>query len=416
MEHYVGHSGRKIVWVGPKPEGPSVLLPADLVRVPPRTLMSDYEVRDGVVTKPLGFSDPSKLRAAFISVYRIPCGISTYSEWLWPELGKRFHDYRIFAEQAEAAPEDKVVRCWKRGESLAGLLEQVRAFNPDVVYVQHEWGIFPNARFWLAMIAGLQAFRTVVTMHSVYPVSGDAHLDKLVCESAIREVTVHTQIQREALLTKGVSAKIHVIPHGCLPPTKEPRLFNLYRSKHTVFQFGFGFRYKGWSQALEVVSRLRQGFPDVFFTGLFSVPANAGPEVGALFEELQGLVHQMKLEDHVALIQGYQPESALRAYLRMNKVALFPYIPNGEHTVLGCSGAARFTMAHEIPVVVSNVPLFSDLEGVCPRAGSVDKMAEAIAALFDPKAARLQVEKQNKCLLQNSWKISADRYVQALQT
>lgn len=379
--------------------------------------------------KKADFSDTSKLKAAFISVWGIQCGISTYSEWLWPELGKHFQDWKVFAEIADCPKcgaqlgrnefhyascpgEGNIVRCWKRGEPIQILLNQLERFDPDVVYVQHEWGIFPDARYWLALISALHRYRVIVCFHSVYP----AHKDKAVCLSAAPEIIVHTAASEQAIRALGVASRVHVIPHGCLPNEKAPRPWNMLKTEHSIVQFGFGFRYKGWHAALEVVHALREEFPDVFFTGLFSVPANAGQDIDQYFGELQRRIDQLQLRDHVALIKGFQSEEGLKDYLRIHRVALFPYVDNKEQAVLGCSGAARFTMSQGIPVVTSRVPLFADLAGVVAQSNEVPGMADYIACLFKEKDARSRYLKQQDIFLEeNSWAKAGERYAAVLR-
>ena len=122
------------------------------------------------------------------------------------------------------------------------------------------------------------------------------------------------------------------------------------------------------------------------------------------FDSLMSLVRELGLEENVGFIRGFVPEDLLLKVMMMNRTALFPYIDNGVHTVMGCSGAARTALTARIPVIVTNVPLFDDLEGICPRCKSIDEIVESISNFWSDKTAyETQVKKQNQFLLNNSW-------------
>lgn len=356
-------------------------------------------------------TDHKSLRVAFVGVYKIPCGISTYSEYLWGETVKMVKEYRIFAEHSDrAVPEENVLRCWTRGKPFHDLIAALKEYDPDVIYIQHEWGIFPVGTHFLTLLTAIQGYRVVTTLHSVYH-----HKDKLICEAALPEIVVHTQAAYKVLTQeKKVSAKVHVIPHGTFPCTSQHRYWNRYNSNHLLVQVGFGFKYKGWEDALRIVAELKKDFPDIYFTGIFSETDGNKEFHDRYFDELITLIDQLEIRDHVALIRGFQSDEAIDAFLRTNHIAIFPYINNGEHTVYGCSGAARIAMSKGLPIVVTDVPLFDDLEGVCPRAKSVEDACEKIKTLFQDKNYKEQIQRQNDFLTANSWEISAKRYLDIL--
>ena len=352
------------------------------------------------------------LKIALVGVYKIPCGIATYAEALWSEQMKLVKEARIFSEYADVPDEPGVVRCWKRGKPLGELIQAIHDYDPDIVLVQHEFGIFPDARYWLSFMSAMHRYRTVVTLHSVF-----RHADKTICEAAIPEIVVHTNLAKNVLTKeKKIPGKVHVFPHGCFPPKNPARYWNRYFSDHTIIQFGFGFRYKGWERAIEAVGQLKEKFPDVFFTGIFSESV-AGPRAHEeYFQELLQKVEDLKLQDHVGLVRGFQSQEALEAFLRTNHVAIFPYTNHPDHVVFGSTGAARVAMREGIPVVVSNVPLFHDLEGICPRVETVEELCQAIETFFDPKKAQAQVSLQNQFLTDNSWAEVAKRQLETFST
>jgi glycosyltransferase involved in cell wall biosynthesis len=280
----------------------------------------------------------------------------------------------------------------------------IKAYDPDIVWIQHEFGLWPNARYWLSMMTQLSGYRVISSHHSVFPY----HKDKTLCEVG-PEIIVHLEGARQCLKeTKGVLGKVHMIPHGCYARSGT-KYWNRYGSEHTILMQGFGFRYKNWEGALRATAILKQTYPDVFFTGLFSESPQNKLEHHRYYAELLALVSELGIENHVGLIRGFQTDSVIDAFLRINRVALFPYISHPEHEVFGASGAARLAMSREIPVVTSTVNHFTDLPTV--KADGPEAMAEAIAKLFDRSEAKKQVDIQNAYIDENSWAITAAKHI-----
>lgn len=407
MERYVGKDRNRIIWVTTTAVENSLQVPKDLADVSDKELIEDYRIIDGEFVSRNLNKEISELKIAFVGVWQIPCGISTYTEYLLPEIAKNIKEYKIFCEEDQSVEaSDVVVPCWKRGDSLIKAASKIKEYKPDIVMIQHEYGIFPDARKWLAFLSQLSDERVFVTFHSVYN-----HEDKLICEAAAKNVIVHTEIAKEALILKGVTAPISVIPHGCLTSENKPRLWNLYRSSHTFMQFGFGFEYKGWETSIKTCAILKEKYPDVFFTGLFSESKFSKNLHDRYFTNLMELVEKLGISDNVALIRGFQSDKVLDSFFRINKCAIFPYRDNGVHTVFGVTGAARIAMKSGIPVVTSSVPFFYDLNGVCPKADTPELLAQEVAKAWqNPQAI---VEKQNEFLEKTSWEKVALQYLKA---
>jgi glycosyltransferase involved in cell wall biosynthesis len=175
-------------------------------------------------------------------------------------------------------------------------------------------------------------------------------------------------------------------------------------------QFGFGFRYKGWENSIEAVAILKQKYPDVFFTGLFSESPYAKAEHQIYYNELMELVDRLDIRENVAILRGYQSDASLDSFLRTNQVTIFPYVSHPAHEVFGASGAARMAMSKGLPVITSSVNHFSDLPTV--KADTPEEIAHALEILFTvPEAKELQIQKQISYLNDNTWEKVALRYI-----
>jgi glycosyltransferase involved in cell wall biosynthesis len=395
-----------------------VEVPADMHELTGTQLITDYRVAHGKLRARWRGQPNKNLKLAFVGNWKMQCGISTYSESLLPEIAKHVSDFRLFIEKNDrptgpttvvghmAVSPDHVVQCWKRGEPLGELAKAIKEYDPDVVHIQHEFGIWPNAGYWLSLMNQLSDYRVIVTMHSVFH-----HRDKTIVEAAMPEIIVHLEGARHVLKDeKGVPGLVHVIPHGCTPVTDRERLWNFYHSEHTLVQWGFGFPYKFWEESIRTTHVLKRKYPDVFFTGLFSESPFNMPAHQVYYDKLMRMVRELDLVDNIAIIRGYQSDQSLDSYLRTNRVALFPYIAQPGHEVWGASGAARYAMSKLLPVVTTNVNHFSDLPTL--KGDTAEELAARIDQMWsNPLAYGKQVERQVEYLNSHSWEQMALQHV-----
>jgi glycosyltransferase involved in cell wall biosynthesis len=422
MMRYAGVKNNRICIISDDPwtsdEVLVIPVPEELSHIPSKDLILHSQIRNGQIVCKLLKKRAGQLKVALVGNWKMRCGIATYSENLWAEVVKHVGDYKLFIENnssvtgslteigGQQISPDKVSVCWKRGESLKELTDQIKEYDPDIVWIQHEFGLWSNAGHWLSLMNQLSRYRVIVTMHSVFH-----HKDKTIVEAAMPEIVVHLQGAYNVLKNeKHVPGKVYVIPHGCFPCTNKERLWNFYKSDKTFLQFGFGFRYKGWENAIRAVAVLKQKYPDVFFTGLFSESPHNTSEHQMYYNELMDLVESLGVQENVAIIRGFQSEETLDSYMRTNQATLFPYISHPAHEVYGASGAARVAMAKGLPVVTSSVNHFSDLPSI--KADTAEEIAAALEELFTkPEMRERQIAKQIDYLNENTWEKVALRYI-----
>jgi glycosyltransferase involved in cell wall biosynthesis len=399
-----------------------VEVPTNLQDLSADDLITSYRVKRGSLRPRRAKVPASEMKVALVGNWKMQCGIATYSENLWPEVARRVKDYKLFIETNDAPTgpvnvlggveisNEKVVACWKRGEPLTGLVQAIIDYDPDVVWFQHEFGIWPHAGHWLSMMSQLSDHRVIVTMHSVFH-----HRDKTIVEASIPEVIVHLDGARKVLKEeKGIPGVVHVIPHGCHPASPE-RLWNFYKSDHTFLQWGFGFRYKGWELSIRAADILRKRYPDAFFTGLFSESPYNRVDHQVYYDELARLIDDLDLRKHVAIIRGYQSDASLDSYMRTNQAIVLPYVSHPDHEVFGVSGAARLAMSKMAPVITTSVNHFSDVPTL--KADTPEQIADALGRMFSDNGAREhQVSRQLDYLRENTWSNVAERHVRLFET
>ncbi len=408
MVKYVGIRNDKIVTVSDSPFESKGMKVVESSSENPISLSKHDRVQ-----KPL-----NEMKVAFVGNWKMVCGISTYSEKLWPHVIDGVGHARLFIERNDTptgplhlvgdrtVADEDVVICWKRGEDLKELVKRIDEYDPDIVWVQHEWGLWSNARHWLSFLSQMRSRRVIVTMHSVFH-----HRDKTICEAAMPEIVVHLDGAKKVLDDeKKICGSVSVIPHGCDPCLDRKKLWNLYKSPRTFMQFGFGFRYKGWETSLEVARILAGRYEDAFFTGLFSESPFNATEHQLYYDELMSFVTKHGLESNVSIIRGFQSVEVLDSYMRTNQAVLFPYTSHPKHEVYGASGAARSAMSKAVPVVTTSVNHFSDIPTL--KADDPKSLAEILDKLFsDPLMKKKQVDKQLKYVEENSWYNVAQLYL-----
>lgn len=426
MPRYVGIKNNRIYVVSDYQINNSdfqiIEVPPELADIPSKDLMINGRVKNNTLTYKLKNKPAKDIKLALVGNWKMRCGISTYAENLWPELIKHVGDYKLFIEENigestgplnqigdEFVSEDKIVVCWKRGESLQRLVKEIVAYDPDIVYVSHEFGLWSTASKWLSLMTQLSDYRIIVTMHSIF-----RHKDKTICEAAMPEIISHLQGGYDVLkLEKKIPGKVHVIPHGCYKFTGE-RLWNFYKSEHTFVTQGFGLRYKQFGNSIKATAILKEKYPDVFFTALFSESDYNKIEHQIYYNELLDLIKELDITENVAIIKGYQSDETINSYLGTNKASVFPYGSNPDHEVWGASGASRLAMSKGLPVISSSVNHFSDLPTI--KADTPEEIADALDKLFsDKKNVDTQLQKQSEYMDENSWHNIALKHIEIFE-
>lgn len=398
-----------------------VELPDDLKGIEGYNLMLNYHLKDGKIESKKIKKPAKDLKIAFITNWKMECGIASFGYNLYSEIIKHIKDFKLFIEKNDSPIEeldlinginypDKIVQCWERGKSLSLLVNEIKKYDPDIILANQEWGIFPNSRHWISMMNQLSNYRIITTMHSIFH-----HQDKTIVEATIPEIIVHLEGAKEVLKEeKKISGKVYVIKHGTHPCTDTSKLWNFYKSEHTFMQQGYLFRYKGFQNSIKAVHILKDKYPDIFFTGLCSEGPFSKLEHESYYNELMAIIKEYGIEENVGLIRGYQSDITLNSYLRTNRVAVFPYISEKQYECFGVSGAAPYAMSKGIPIITSNIHHFSGLPSL--RADTPEEIAQQLDFLFSSKKVmEEQVKKQNIYLEENSWPNTALKYIEIFE-
>lgn len=392
-------------------------VPVNLRHLSPTELITDCVIQNNQIIYRKFKKLAKDMKVAFVSNHMMACGIATYNQNLFPEIAKYLKEFKLFIEENDNPTGDiyqlgdqklskeQVSICWKRGQSLQKLVEELKSYSPDIILINHEFGIFPSAKYWLSLMTQLADFRVIVILHSVF-----RHKDKTIIEGICPEIIIHSSSAKDILKKeKQINSKVYIVPHGCDTLQKE-RLWNFYKSNHTFLQCGFSFKYKNFEDSIKAVGLLKEKYPDIFLTLILSTSDFAKVEHEKYYRELINLIKELNIQENVAIIKGFVSDEVMKSYFLTNKVAVFPYKSIPGHEVFGSSGIARVGMSMGMPIISSNIPHFDALPTL--RADNPEEIANHLDHLFsDKKFVEQQVKKQNTFIDENSWKKCALQYI-----
>lgn len=351
------------------------------------------------------------MRVAFIGNIHSKCGIATYNEQLYVSL-KEICSVKFFAEKNDSITED-IDHCWVRDEfPKLSLIDKIDEFKPDIILFSHEYGIFPKSYYYSTLVSyfKLKGYKIVTIFHSVY----ELHKDKLTTESVCKNVVVHSQGAKEALIRKGLlEDNVHVVHHGCkfIEGNKVlNNLWNHFGNNHVITQAGFLFYYKNHLEMLDIVNELKQKYPDVLYIIIGSENPKCQEEHNKVYSDIVNKIKKLNLEFNVIIDRGFATDEVLMSYIRTSSVFVLPYKPSEEFDVYAASGMARIVLQTSTPLVVSKANLFKGLEKVSFQADKKTEWVDIISSIFDNKIDKKQmILTREDFVKNNSWSLAAEK-------
>jgi glycosyltransferase involved in cell wall biosynthesis len=374
-----------------------------------------------------------------------PCGIATYCSYLIDGLLSANMEVRItvLAEGPVAKdlrPRVHVIDAFSEdSDYVPMILHQVRACAPDVVHIQHEYGIFGFDDRFLRLLAGLRGIRIpiVVTLHTVHtrfsldvsncgwraerrlPTGVDIEkLQRELCELSDLIVVHQDWPMRTTLIEQGACAdRVASISHGTRKETGIPSAVAKERLGYAsdtplLVAFGYFEVSKNHQRLLEAFSLLRRRQPNakLWIGGHVRQPSPPALEYKA---RIENLIHQMGLREHVTLWEEALPESEVQVLLSAADVGCFVY----REDTYSSSGALHRTLGFGKPVVASCVPKFHELRQIAPEIladpDSPEEIARLLIRLLEDCAFRTRIAgKALRFASQTSWHIIAKAHLE----
>jgi glycosyltransferase involved in cell wall biosynthesis len=292
------------------------------------------------------------MNIVFISTYPPAyCGIGTYTAALTRELRAQGHQVTILAEHYGGVPEDpQAFNLWDRRsgyESPMGLGRVAHALThgqgkPDVVHIQHEFGLFPRNQD-LRMLIDEVKIPFVITLHTVPKLP--KRLTELVPIDS--EIIVHTPAGAAEMAKRGRC--VDIIPHGVEiveVPGDHP--------KQHILVPGFVSPNKGLEEILEAWA-----LTDCFRRYKLLI---AGLCRDHHYEQIiRDKIQNLGIAGTVAFSNQFATEANYHANLHD---ALAVVLGADKDTPYSASGQLHTALGYGLPIVAKNVPIYHAPGGI----------------------------------------------------
>ncbi|WP_425145044.1 glycosyltransferase [Deinococcus sp.] len=273
---------------------------------------------------------------------------------------------------------------------------RINALNPDVVCVQHEYGIYggPAGSYLLTLLRGLDA-PIVTTLHTVLETLSAAQQAVFEELCALSAALVVMSVRAQDILTRqGVPAsKIRLIHHGVpdidLDGRAEKRRLGV-QDRPLLLTFGLLGRGKGLETAIRALPAVVAAQPDALYLILGATHPHVLRHEGEAYrEELWALARELGVEAHLRMDNRFVSLADLKSYLAAADVYLTPY-PNPAQIT---SGTLAYAVGNGKAVVSTPYwyaeELLADGRGILTPFGDSEAMGRAAAALLsDPERRR----------------------------
>ena len=305
------------------------------------------------------------MRICFISTYPpIECGIGTYTEYLADALTQQNNEVMVLAEYGSKG--DRVFPVYSRDDHdiAAKLFSMVNKLSPEVIHIQHEYGLFNH-------LSGVQivdfiiqckmhGIPVITTLHTVMTVPPEyLKAEKILLENIFFNgsgVIVHEINQREALKGMfGYNANVSRIPHGVrdikYPPgikAKTKKLLGL-EDKKILLLIGYLRDTKGLHKIVEVFPQIADKIENAV---LLIASKVQGYEINNYTESFFKRIEDSPVEDKIHVLSGQFPQFTFDRILNAADVVALPYDLGGQ------SGIMAHAAAFHVPVVTSNLISF----------------------------------------------------------
>jgi len=296
------------------------------------------------------------------------CGIATYSQDLAKALRKEGHEVHIVTFKDGGKRGEKFVHPVmpiKRNKELidAGwdqrLFETVKRIRPDVVHVQHEYGLYiydddHSAGLFRAFFKWKveSEVPVVVTYHSVYTVLD--RVEAIYMDVALRLTDagiVHEEYQKNNLpINIGrVPNNVYVIPHGAkdIVPYRNSKEGLGLRGRKVVGLIGWWEPNKGFERVVKLWPKIRKALGPKA-TLVVAGDARPGSSSGQIYRpKLLRLVEKSPARKSIKVIKGsFTPEEYDRVLSTFDLMVL-PYNRASQ------SGNLAHSFALGVPCVVT---------------------------------------------------------------
>ncbi len=294
------------------------------------------------------------------------CGIATYTSFLSDGLLKK-KDVRIDIITEKENPPVKTKKLSahpgfdRKTEYAKDIIKEIDKIKPNIVHIQHEFGIFGNDFRLINLLKKIKA-RKIVTLHTICAAGQKKKLkdielfNRQVAKHSDR-VIVHQKPDKNVLMGQGVADKdITIITHGTKIMKKISR--QLARKKlgfpkkiKIILLFGFLKKAKLSFAFVKALPFIFKNNPDTYmYIAGSKVQTDARGK--AYINHIKGWLKKEGINKRVVFINKFIPEEEVYLYYKSSDIVVFPY----DLKDWGASGAAHLGIGSKRPILISRIP------------------------------------------------------------
>ncbi|MEX1269571.1 MAG: glycosyltransferase family 4 protein [Balneolaceae bacterium] len=271
--------------------------------------------------------------------------------------------------------------------------------KPDVVCLQHEYGIFggPAGSHVLELLSKIN-IPVVTTLHTVLTKPSNEHTQVMTNLAEVSDRMV-VMSRRAADILNAVydipRKKINYIPHGIpdipfIDPNYSKDQFDVL-GKNVLMTFGLLSRNKGIEYVLKALPSVVEKFPDLVYMVLGATHPHVLKEEGENYREsLQNLVEELGLTGHVEFHNRFVTKEELCQFLEAADLYITPYVEEAQIT----SGTLAYALGTGKAVISTPYwyakEMLSDNKGILVPFRDSDAMADGIINFLENDAERHQ--------------------------
>lgn len=302
------------------------------------------------------------MRIALVSTYPpIECGIATYSKFLVNAMKATSNELHVISQYGAQGESVYPAYCSKQGDIAKKIFDMTMRFTPDVVHIQHEYGLFGEMD-GIAILDLIFRFKahtmpTVATLHTVHPEPG--YRQKLILSTMCREldsIIVHEDILADTLQSvyDADPAKISVIPHGArdIPSVKDAKKKLQLDGKKIVLLVGYFRPSKRFDRIIDIFPEVVKRCPEanLVISGKMRMV-----EFSEHRNELFDKIRNSSACEQIEVFRGQFPQDTFDTIVSASDIVAFPYDAGAQ------SGVMAHAFAFGKPIVCSKLPAFESI-------------------------------------------------------
>lgn len=281
--------------------------------------------------------------------------------------------------------------------------DYINATDPDVISLQHEYGIFggDSGDYLLPLLARLRA-PVITTLHTVLTEPTRAQRRVFDALADLSATLVVMAERGRDILTGQFNVpleKIRVIPHGIpdmpfLDPAFAKEKVGL-EGRKVILTFGLLSRNKSIETMIAALPAITRAHPDVTYVVLGAThPHQIAHEGESYRHELEQLAKRLGVEGHVKFVNEFVDHDALLDYLTATDIYVTPYAGAQQIT----SGTLAYSAGLGKAVVSTPYwhasELLADGRGILVPFADSEGFAKAVAGLIGDEESRHAIRRR----------------------